>query len=60
MPESVAAAETLERIFTSNVLFSLEDVSVVTPVIIPLRWPLNVVVVPAPGIAILERATVTP
>jgi hypothetical protein len=35
-------------------------VSVVTPVIIPFRYPLNSDVVPTPAIVTLDNETVTP
>ena len=59
MPAVVPAAETLDRIFTSMLLAPLV-VSVVTPVMIPLRYPVNVEVEPNPGIVTAERFAVTP
>jgi hypothetical protein len=55
---SVPAAETLETTFTSKELFPLVA-SVETPVIIPFRYPLKGVVVPAPGMVTLLSAAVT-
>ena len=55
---SVPAAETLETIFTSIVLFPFVA-SVETPVMIPFRYPLNVDVEPAPA-KIAEIFVVTP
>ena len=55
----VDAAETLDRIFTSMLLLPFVP-SVVTPVMIPLRLPLNVDAEPDPAITRLERDAVTP
>ena len=38
----------------------LEEVSVVTPVMIPFRYPVKEVVVPAPGVLTEDSWTVTP
>ena len=55
------AEDTLETIFTSIVLAELVA-SVVTPVMIPFRYPVNNDVVPAPalGNTTLESDAVTP
>ena len=56
---SVPALDTLETILTSN-LESPFVASVDTPVTIPFRCPVNVDVVPAPGITRFVSAAVTP
>ena len=56
---SVPALDTLETILTSN-FESPFVASVDTPVTIHFRCPVNVAVVPAPGITTFVNAAVTP
>ena len=56
----VDAADTLEVIFTSIVLGLDPELVVLTPVIIPFRYPLNVEVVPDSDIVTFVRGIVTP
>jgi hypothetical protein len=59
VPAVVPAVETLDTTFTSILLLPFVA-SVVIPVIMPLRTPVNVDVEAAPAITRLERDVVTP